>query len=80
MATKHNVYTFYQTNHPNILGGYMTYNSFEDARKDCDGGWGTAIYICTIVRRENNIGISTNGSLSKMLWRDCIWSKTPNIN
>ena len=71
---RHNTYSFYQTNHPNILGGYMTYNSFERARKDCEGGWGTAIYICTMVRRENNMGIEVN-ALAKMIWRDLIWEK-----
>lgn len=80
MATRHNVFTYYQTNHPNILGGYMTYNSFEQARKDCDGGWGTEIYICTIVRRENNIGINVGGALCKLLWRDLIWKKNGIVN
>lgn len=72
-----NTYTFYQTNHPNILGGYMTYSSFERARRACEGGWGTQIYICTMVRRENNIGIKVN-ALAKMLWRDLIWQKKTN--
>lgn len=71
---RHNTYSYYQTNHPNILGGYMTYNSFERARQACEGGWGTEIYICTIVRRENNMGIEVN-ALAKMLWRDLIWEK-----
>lgn len=71
---RNNTYTYYQTNHPNILGGYMTYNSFEQARRDCDGGWGTAIYICTMVRRENNLGIKIS-ALCKLLWRDKIWEK-----
>ena len=71
---RHNTYSYYQTNHPNILGGYMTYNSFEKARKDCEGGWGTAIYICTCVRGDNNIGIKTD-ALAKVLWRDLIWEK-----
>ena len=76
MATRHNTFSYYQTNHHNILGGYMTYNSFEEARKACEGGCGTAIYICTIVRRENNIGIKVEpGALCKLLWRDCIWEK-----
>jgi hypothetical protein len=56
------------------LGGYMTYNSFERARQACEGGWGTEIYVCTIVRRENNIGIKTD-ALAKVLWRDLIWQK-----
>lgn len=72
-----NTYTYYQTNHPNILGGYMTYSSFEQARRDCEGGWGTQIYICTMVRRENNIGIKVN-ALAKILWRDLIWQKKTN--
>ena len=71
---RHNTYSYYQTNHPNILGGYMTYRSFEQARKACDGGWGTAIYICTMVRGDNNIGIKTD-ALAKMMWRDLIWEK-----
>ena len=71
---RHNTYSYYQTNHPNLLGGYMTYNSFERARQACEGGWGTEIYICTIVRRDNNIGIRTD-ALAKVLWRDLIWEK-----
>ena len=70
-----NTYSYYQTNHPNILGGYMTYDSFERARQACEGGWGTAIYICTIVRLENNIGIEVKSALAKQLWRDLIWEK-----
>ena len=73
MARK-NTYSYYQTNHPNILGGYMTYDSFERARQACEGGWGTAIYICTCVRGNNNIGIRTD-ALAKVLWRDLIWEK-----
>jgi hypothetical protein len=59
--TRSNTYSYYQTNHPNILGGYMTYRSFEQARQAREGGWGTAIYICTMVRHDNNIGINTDG-------------------
>ncbi len=28
-----NLFTIYQTNEPNILGGYMTYNTLGDAMK-----------------------------------------------
>ena len=73
---RHNTYSYYQTNHPNLLGGYMTYNSFERARQACEGGWGTAIYICTCVRDDNNMGIKVKNALAKMLWRDLIWKKS----
>ena len=73
MARK-NTYTYYQTDHPNILGGFMTYNSYEDARQDCEGGWGTKIFLCTMVRRDNTIGIKVD-ALCKTLWRDLIWEK-----
>lgn len=70
-----NTYSYYQTNHPNILGGYNTYRSYEQARQACEGGWGTAIYICTLVKRDNNIGINVGSALSKLLWRSLIWKK-----
>lgn len=69
-----NTYSYYQTNRPNILGGWNTYNTFEKAREACEGGWGTEIYVCTMVRRDNNMGIRVDG-LCKMLWRDLIWQK-----
>lgn len=71
---KRNTYSYYQTNRPNILGGWNTYDTFEAARKACEGGWGTAIYLCTMVRSENNIGIKVEGALAKRLWRDLIWT------
>ena len=71
--TRKNTYSYYQTNCPNILGGWNTYNTFEQARKACEGGWGTEVYLCTIVRRENKIGIKIEGALCKLLWRDLIW-------
>lgn len=70
-----NTYSYYQTNCPNILGGWNTYDTFEKARKACEGGWGTAIYICTMVRSDNNIGVKVVGALSKLLWRSLIWQK-----
>ena len=76
--TRHDTYSYYQTNRPNILGGWNTYDTFEKAREACEGGWGTAIYIVTMVRRENKIGINVEGALCKVLWRDLIWTKSTN--
>lgn len=70
-----NTYTYYQTDRPNILGGYNTYDTFQQALEACEGGWGTAIYVCTLVRADNNLGIKVVGALSKLLWRSLIWKK-----
>jgi len=75
MERRRNTYSYYQTNYPNILGGYMTYSSLERAIQACEGGRGTKVYICTIVRHNNNLGINVQGALCKMLWRDLIWQK-----
>jgi len=72
---RRNTYSYYQTNHPNILGGWMTYNTFKAAREACEGGWGTEVYVVTCVRRDNNIGINVEGALAKRLWRTLIWKK-----
>lgn len=72
---RRNTYSYYQTNHPNILGGWMTYNSFKAAREACEGGWGTKIYLVTNVRCDNNLGIKFWGALAKTMWRDLIWTK-----
>ena len=70
-----NTYTYYQTDRPNILGGFNTYDTFQQAREACEGGWGTAIYVCTLVRADNKLGIKVAGALSKLLWRSLIWKK-----
>ena len=52
-----NVYTLYQTNEPNILGGYMTYNSLSEAMDrvgmvGCFGIRITKVYAVTCVNSE----------------------------
>ena len=52
-----NVYTLYQTNEPNILGGYMTYNSLSAAMDHvgmvgCFGIRITKVYAVTCVNSE----------------------------
>jgi hypothetical protein len=72
---RRNTYSYYQTNHPNILGGLMTYNDLSKAIDACKGGWGTKVYVVTCVRRDNNMGIMVPDALSKELWRTVIWKK-----
>ena len=70
-----NTYSYYETNVPNILGGYCVYNSFEEA---VESG-ATKIHLLTFVRRDNNIGVKTN-ALAKLLWRDLIWENHNSIS
>lgn len=71
MKTKRNTYTLYQSDRPNIFGGYNTFSSPVDAIKDCRR-YAVAI---TFVRNENNLGIDTKGNLAKEIWKFTFYEK-----
>jgi hypothetical protein len=66
---KTNCYTCYQTNVPNILGGYMTYPTLSAAMKS----GANCVYAVTKVKKDNNLGIDTDGYLFKTLWRTLVY-------
>ena len=66
-----NTYTYFETDVPNILGGYCVYDSLERAIK----AGARKIYLVTKVKSENNIGIKMPGYLCKELWRSLIWER-----
>lgn len=68
---KNNTYTCYQTDVPNICGGFNTYNSLSMAIDRCKHH----VFAVTKVKIDNNLGIDTNGYLFKTLWRTLIYSK-----
>ena len=74
LSERKNTYSFYETNVPNILGGYCCYNSFEKA---VESG-ATKIYLVTSLRKANNLGIEVN-ALTKRIWRDLIWENKNSI-
>ena len=57
-------YTHFRTNRPNILGGYMTYCHLADALNTT----AEEVWAVTKCKRENNIGVDTDGYLSTVLW------------
>ena len=59
-----NTYTHFRTNRPNILGGYNTYCHLSDALAT----GAEEVWAVTKVRKDNKIGIDTDGYLSKILW------------
>ncbi len=68
---KRNTYTYFRTDVGNILGGYNTYNNLSDAIKFCMH----KVFVCTFVKRDNNIGIKVNNALAKLLWETCIYER-----
>jgi len=46
------VYTYYQTNEPNLLGGFMTYSTLDEAWKAVENGRGNQITAVTCVNSE----------------------------
>ena len=59
-----NTFTVYRTNKPNLLGGFMTYNSFVDALLS----GANHIFLQTFVNHDNNLGITVTGTLCKLMW------------
>ena len=73
-----NVFTLYQTNEPNILGGLMTYNSLSEAmdhvgKMGCCGRRITKVYAVTYVNSEWWRGHYT-GYLCEVLGKGLIYS------